>query len=275
MQKEIKITNPDKIIYPKQKIKKIDIINYYVEVADLMLPYVENRLLSVIRCHEGAGKECFFKKHPTTDKKMVNIKRDKDEEYFFINEKYQLIYQAQMGTIEFHTWGSSVAKINIPNMMVFDLDPDEELSLTKLRHAVLKVKSVLDELNLVSYLKTSGGKGYHIVVPFATSKNWDTFYDFSKQIALVVEDRWPKDFTTNLKKVERKGKNFIDYLRNNRGSTCVAPYSLRARDNATISFPISWDDLGRIKPNEITIKNYKKYLNNSWKDFFTINQKLK
>lgn len=275
MQKEIKITNPDKIIYPKQKIKKIDIINYYVEVADLMLPYVENRLLSVIRCHEGAGKECFFKKHPTTDKKMVNIKRDKDEEYFYINEKYQLIYQAQMGTIEFHTWGSSVAKINIPNMMVFDLDPDEELSLTKLRHAVLKVKSVLDELNLVSYLKTSGGKGYHIVVPFATSKNWDTFYDFSKQIALVVEDRWPKDFTTNLKKVERKGKIFIDYLRNNRGSTCVAPYSLRARDNATISFPISWDDLGRIKPNEITIKNYKKYLNNSWKDFFTTNQKLK
>ena len=159
--------------------------------------------------------------------------------------------------------------------MVFDLDPDEKLSLTKLRASVLKVKSVLDELNLVSFLKTSGGKGYHIVVPFVSSKNWDSFYDFSKQIATYVENKWPKEFTTNIRKSERKGKIFVDYLRNNRGSTCVAPYSVRARNGASVSMPISWKDLKNIKPNEITIKNYKKYINNSWEKFYKIDQKLK
>lgn len=273
--KEIKITNPDKILFPKDKITKIDVINYYIEVSKLMLPYVKNRLLSAIRCHDSINGECFFKKHPTTDKEIVNIFKDKGEEYFYISDSYELAYQAQNGTIEFHTWGSNVDNINKPNIMVFDLDPDEKLSLQKLRKAVLNVKSVLNELNLKSYLKTSGGKGYHIVVPFLESKNWESFYDFSKQIAIIVENKWTNDFTTNIKKDKRKGKIFIDYLRNNRGSTCVAPYSIRAKNTAPISMPISWEDLDNIKPNEVTIKNYKKYLNDSWKSFFKIKQKLK
>lgn len=272
---EIKITNPDKILFPKQKIKKLDIIKYYIEIAELMLPYVKNRLLSVIRCHENIEKECFFKKHPTTEIEFLHTKKEKTEEYFYITNTSELVYQAQLGTIEFHTWGSLAQKNNKPDIMVFDLDPDEKLSLTKLRTSVLKVKSVLDELNLVSFLKTSGGKGYHIVVPFVSSKNWDSFYDFSKQIATYVENKWPKEFTTNIRKSERKGKIFVDYLRNNRGSTCVAPYSVRARNGASVSMPISWKDLENIKPNEITIKNYKKYINNSWEKFYKIDQKLK
>lgn len=270
---EITITNPNKILFPKDKFKKIDIINYYIEVAHLMLPFIENRLLSVIRCHEGIKGECFFKKHPTTDK-FIHKKKDKGEDYFYINEKYGLIYQAQMGTIEFHIWGSCIPKINKPNLMVFDLDPDEKLSLTKLRTAVLKVKSVLDELKLKSFLKTSGGKGYHIVIPFSETKDWETFYNFSKQVALIIESKWPSEFTTNIKKSERKGKIFIDYLRNNRGSTCVAPYSIRARDNASISMPISWKDLNKIKPNEVNITNYQAYINKAWKNIFKTKQKL-
>lgn len=273
--KEIKITNPNKILFPKEQIKKIDVINYYINVANLMLPFVENRLLSVIRCHEGIKGECFYKKHPTTDKKMMNIKKLKGEEYFYIKNQEQLIYQVQMGTIEFHPWGSDVNQINKPNLMVFDLDPDEALSLSKLRSAVLKVKSVLDELNLKSFLKTSGGKGYHIVVPFGETKNWGKFYKFARHIAEFVEQNWPKDFTTNIRKSEREGKIFVDYLRNNKGSTCVAPYSIRVRNCATISMPISWEDLRKIKPNEITIKNYKNYINNAWDNFFEIEQKLK
>lgn len=273
--KNIKITSPDKILYPKDKIKKIDIINYYIDVCQLMLPFVKNRLLSVIRCHENIKKECFFKKHPTTDRDYVNTFLDGDEEYFYIDKNYQLITQVQNGTIEFHVSSGTIKKIDKPNVMVFDLDPDEKLSLDRLREAVVNVKSVLDELELQSFLKTSGGKGYHVVVPFSDCKNWDSFYEFSRQIALIVENKWQDKFTTNLKKVERKGKIFIDYLRNNRGSTCVAPYSLRARDKAPISFPISWEDLNNIKPNEINIKNYKEYINNSWNDFFKIKQKLK
>ena len=271
----VKISNPDKILFPKDKITKLDVINYYVEVSKLMLPYVENRLLSVIRCHEGIKKKCFFKKHPSNDKDMVHSFMDKDEEYYYLTNQTELVYQAQMGTIEFHPWGSLVAKINKPNIMIFDLDPDDKLSLNKLRDAVKKVKSILDELNLKSFLKTSGGKGYHIVVPFSNTKNWKTFYEFSQKIALYAEQKWPEIFTTNIKKDQRKGKIFLDYLRNNRGSTCVAPYSIRAREHAPISMPISWEDLTKIKPNEVTINNYLNYINSGWKDFSKIKQELK
>ena len=255
---DIKITNPDKVLFTKQKITKLDIIKYYIDIADLMLPFVSNRLLSVIRCHKGVGESCFYKKHPTTDKKMVKTKKVDGEEYFYIETNKQLIFQAQMGTIEFHVGGSNVEKFNKPNVMVFDLDPDEELSLEKLRSAVLKLKFVLDELNLKSFIKTSGGKGYHIVVPFSETKNWKTFYEFSEKIALLVENKWPNIFTTNIRKSERKNKIFVDYLRNSKRSTCVAPYSLRARDVASISMPIAWEDLNNIKPNEITIKKIPK-----------------
>ena len=141
-----------------------------------MLPFIENRLLSVIRCHDDNCKECFYKKHPTNDKDMVKTKKINGEEYFYINTQEELVYQVQMGTIEFHPWGSFVKTLNKPNMMVFDLDPDEKLPLEKLRDAVLKVKSVLDELNITSFLKTSGGKGYHIVAPFKISSSWKDFY---------------------------------------------------------------------------------------------------
>ena len=272
--KKIEITNPNKILVNKGKIKKIDVINYYIDIASLMLPFIENRLLSVIRCHGDNNKECFYKKHPSNDKDMVKIKKVNGEEYFYINTQEELVYQVQMGTIEFHPWGSFVKTLNKPNMMVFDLDPDEKLPLAKLRDAVLKVKSVLDELNIISFLKTSGGKGYHLVVPFKISSSWKDFYAISKKVAELVEAKWPNIFTTNIRKSERKGKIFIDYLRNNKGSTCVAPYSVRSRDNATVSMPIPWKDIHKIKPNEITIKNYKNYLNNSWTDYFKTNQTL-
>ncbi len=275
MNDEIKVTNPDKIVFPKDKITKMDVIRYYIDVCKLMLPFVSDRLLSVIRCHDGIDGECFFKKHPTTDRDFVNVYEDGKQEYFYINNDYQLITQAQNGTIEFHVGSSNIKKIEKPNIMVFDLDPDRKLSLTKLRNSVLNIKSVLDELNLKSFLKTSGGKGYHIVVPFKESSGWERFYDFARQIASLAESRWPKDFTTNIRKDERNDKIFIDYLRNNRGSTCVSAYSIRARDGAPISMPIAWENINNIKPNEVTIKNFKKYINSAWDSFFEVNQRLK
>lgn len=269
---KIKITNPDKIIF-KDGSSKLELINYYIDVNKLIMPHLKNRPLATLRCHSLDKKSCFFKKHPE-DKSLIEVFTDKGNEYFYISNLNQLIYQVQLGTIEFHTWASNVKTLEVPQFMVFDLDPDENLNLHILQDACLKVKSVLDELNLISFLKTSGGKGYHIVVPFKKSKNWDSFYNFSKQIALVCEQKWQNLFTTNIKKNTRKNKIFIDYMRNNRSSTCVCPYSVRARDLPTISMPISWKNIARIKPDEVTIKNYKKYINNSWDDFFTGNQRL-
>ena len=271
----IEITNPSKIIYPKEKVTKIDVMKYYSEVAELMLPYVKNRLLSVIRCHQGIMGECFFKKHPTTESQNINIFKLQNEEYFYLKNIKDIPYQAQMGTIEFHIWGSNIKKIDKPDIMTFDLDPDEKLSLEKLRQGVKYLKETLDSLNLVSFLKTSGGKGYHILLPFSSSKNWEKFNEFAKNIALLMEQKWPDLYTSNIRKEDRKGKIFVDYLRNKKGATCVAPYSLRARAGANISFPIAWENLDKIAPNEIDIFNFKNYLNdNVWSDFFLIKQKI-
>ena len=160
----------------------------------------------------------------------------------------------QKNSYEFHIWGSKVNSINNPNLMVFDLDPDEKLSLDKLREGVKNLKEILDDLGLKSFLKTSGGKGYHVVVPFNFKITWKKFYNVSKNIALLMERKWPDKYVTNIRKSKRKNKIFIDYYRNAKSSTFVAPYSVRLRDKASVSMPIKWSELGKIKPDDITIK---------------------
>ena len=272
----IEITNPEKLIYNKLGITKLEVVHYYERVAERMLPYVVCRPLSVIRCHGGVGGECFFKKHPTTEKDFVKTFIRDDEEYFYITTTKEIVFQSQMGTIEFHTNGASVKKLDNPNIMIFDLDPDERLELSSLREGVVKLKEVLDEIGLVCFLKTSGGKGYHIVVPFKNCKNWKIFLEFANNVAMLAQKKHPNLFTTNIRKINRKGKIFIDYLRNDRSSTCVSPYSLRARESGGISMPIKWGDLYKIAPSDVTILNYAKFLKriDPWKDFFEIEQKL-
>ena len=273
---EIEITNPEKILYPKQNITKLDVARYYADVAKFMMPYLDRRLLSVIRCHQGIKGKCFFKKHPTTESSHIKTYSfKKGEEYFYLTRPADIVFQAQMGTIEFHIWASTISAVEKPDIMTFDLDPDKTLDIAKLRDAVMKLKDVLDSLNLKSFLKTSGGKGYHILVPFSANCNFATFENFAKKVALLLEQKEPKLFTTNIRKEERKGKVFVDYLRNGLGATCVCPYSLRARDGAKISLPIRWKDLDKIKPNDIDIFNYKKYLNETaWQNFFKTSQKI-
>lgn len=274
---DIEITHPDKIVFLKSKIRKIDLVNYYKDIYLKMKPYLDNRLLSVIRYHIEKNQK-FFKKHP--DNEIVEkfyIKKPKIEEnlYFYISSKKQLINQIQLGTIEFHLWGSKVTNINSPDILVFDLDPDENISIDKLRKAVKTLKNVLDILGLKSFLKTSGGKGYHVYVPIKKCASYKKLENFSKKVAILLETKNPSLYVTTVSKEKRKGKIFIDFLRNKKGATCVCPYSLRIRDTATISFPISWKDLDTIKPNQITIKNYKKYLKTSpWSNFFKIEQEI-
>ena len=277
MKTSFNITNPDKLIYKKENITKLDIIKYYAHVADKMLPFLKERLLSAIRCPRGADSPCFFKKHATNQDQNISTVLKNGELYFYIKNKEQLLYQVQMGTLEFHVGGGKITARSKPNIMVFDLDPAPNVSLKQLRQGVTDLKNVLDGLNLVSFLKTSGGKGYHIVVPFSSCSSWESFSQFAKNIALFLENKFPNKYTSNIKKSERSGKIFIDYLRNDKGSTCVCAYSLRARPNAPISMPILWEDLNNIKPNEITIQNFKTYLKKQdpWQDFFKVKQSIK
>lgn len=271
---EIQLTNPQKKI--AQGVTKRDLATYYEKISYYMLSYIQNRPLSLIRCQEGIEHACFFKKHPQTEEERKNRFFYQKNEYFYIKEKADILYQAQMNTIEFHCWGCHYQNLSHPDMMVFDLDPDEKISLPQLRQGVLHLKKILDDLHLVSFLKTSGGKGYHVVVPFTSTKSWSSFLKFAKQVAELLVETYPDLYTTNIRKKERKGKIFIDYLRNQKGATCVVPYSLRARKKLPISMPILWKDLMVIAPDEVTIKNYTKYLKkNVWSGFFSITQMIK
>ena len=198
-------------------------------------------------------------------------------DYFYIEDSSGLISEAQMGTLEFHTWGSRADALEKPDMMVFDLDPDEGMALTTIRQGVRDLKSILDELALKAYLKTSGGKGYHIVVPFVPSADWNAFHDFAKRVAQVMSEKWPNLYTDNIRKARRKGRIFIDWVRNGRGATSIAPYSLRARTGATVSMPILWEELDTIAPNGIDM-NYallRIKQNDPWKDFYNTKQELR
>lgn len=277
---EFIISNPDRIVYPEKKITKSDIAHYYRNISEEMLPYLLGRPLSVLRCNKDIYQG-FIKKHPV--KKVRGIStflipgNDASKKmYFSISSEEGILSEVQSGTVEFHIWGSKKEHLEHPDYMVFDLDPDEGMPLSKIRRGVMDLKQILDECGLVSFLKTSGGKGYHIVVPFLKSGNWESFSDFAFKIAKIMEERWPNAYTTNIRKKNRKGKIFIDWLRNKRGATSVAPYSLRARKKAGISMPIAWSELNKIAPDDITIETaLKRKGKDPWKDFFDVAKKQK
>ncbi|MGI6084155.1 MAG: DNA ligase D [Acetivibrionales bacterium] len=280
--KGIKITSPDKVIFENPEITKADVIRYYEAVSERMLPYVSRRILSIVRCPKGVSEACFYKKHPGPETKGVvtlPLTNDSGEtkEYFYIENVSGLLSEVQMGTLEFHTWGSRVDELEKPDIMVFDLDPDEGMDIERVRQGVRDLRSILTELSLKSYLKTSGGKGYHVVVPLKPSVDWDTFHDFAKGVAEVMENKWPERYTSNVRKTKRKDKIFIDWIRNARGATSIAPYSLRARKGAKVSMPILWEELDKIAPDAISIEEALSRIKNNdpWEDFFSNNQMLK
>ena len=273
--KKIEITNPDKIIYKNPKITKIDIINYYKKVSKRMLPLIENRLISTIRYPNGSKGNSFFKKHfenlhKFLGMKRLNNKKEHQNDYYYIKDMNGLISEVQMNSYEFHIWGSKVNDIRHADRLVFDLDPDEHLSIDKLREGVKDLKSILDDYKLESYLKTSGGKGYHIIVPLHNLVTWKEARTIAKNIAKLMEAKWPDKYTSNMKKEKRKGKIFIDWVRNTKGATSVAPYSLRKKKKLTVSMPISWSELDKIKPDEITIAEALKRLKRKdpWKNLY-------
>lgn len=275
----ITITHPEKLIYPKPKISKLDIALYYQAVAGRMMPFLQKRLISTIRSPEGIDGEKFFKKHLNNKnagigKKWLPNDSGKKEDYYYMKDIEGLISEVQQNSFEFHIWGSLVNRLEHPDMLVFDLDPDEKLDIKKIRGGVKDLKSILDELSLTSFLKTSGGKGYHVVVPIHSIKSWEKAREFAKNIAKLMEMKRPEKYTSNVRKETRKNRIFIDWIRNTRGATSVAPYSLRLRDGAPVSMPIRWSELDKISPNEITMDIALKRLKRKdpWEGFFEVDQ---
>lgn len=280
--KKIRVTSPDKEMYGAAGVTKEDVALYYDKVHERMQPYVTNRILSLLRCPEGISGECFYQKHVEKpgkgmEKIAIEEKSGENEDYLYIKDVTGMISAVQMGTLEFHTWGSRIPEIEFPDMMVFDLDPAEGMDIGTVRQGVRDMKEILDELSLTSFLKTSGGKGYHVVVPLNATSDWEVVREFAKLCAQAMEERWPDRYTSNMRKEKRKGKIFIDWVRNGRSATSVAAYSLRAREGAPVSMPILWEELDDVLPNGIRLKDALERLKKEdpWKDFFSSSQGLK
>ena len=272
----IRITSPDKVIFDDPEITKADVVRYYAKVAQRMMPYVGYRILSIVRCPKGISQSCFYKKHPGPDNRgivtmPIRTGSGETEDYFYIENAAGLLFEAQMGTVEFHTWGSRVDQLEKPDTMVFDLDPDEGMNLETVRQGVKDIKSLLEQLSLISYLKTSGGKGYHVVVPLKPAVEWDTFHGFARRIAEAMEQQWPDRYTSNVRKKQRTHKIFIDWIRNGRGATSIAPYSLRARKGARVSMPITWKELDTVAPDGVAMAEALRRIggDDPWEGFFS------
>jgi bifunctional non-homologous end joining protein LigD len=280
----VKLTNPSKVLYPEQGLTKLDLADYYVCVAEWMLPHVVDRPLALVRCPNGRGKPCFFQKHPgengPTYLKPVDISRSGTPEFnLVIKNSAGLIELVQMGVLEIHIWGSRIKNLEKPDRLIFDLDPDPTVEWPKVVTAAREVKLVLEELGLVAFLKTTGGKGLHLVVPVQPRSEWDEAKAFCKAVADLIVRAAPDRFIATMSKAARKGKIFIDYLRNGRGATAIAPYSTRARDGAPVSVPISWDELSsKLHSDQFTVENLSSRLDrlktDPWADMGQVKQTI-
>jgi len=245
----VKLSSPQKVLYADQGVTKADIAAHYERVADRMMPHVERRLLSLVRCPDGADGQCFFQKHdskgfPAQLKRMEIAESDgKKDNYLYATDLSALIAGVQMGTLEFHIWGSRIANIEKPDRLVFDLDPDEGLGFADVRDAAFDVRDRLAKIGLQTVPLVTGGKGVHVIAPVAPRVEWQEVKEFARGFAKLLEDEAPDRYVANMAKAKRKGRIFVDYLRNERGSTAICPYSTRARKGAPVATPVSWDEL--------------------------------
>jgi bifunctional non-homologous end joining protein LigD len=268
----VHLSHPDKILFPDHGLTKRDLANYYTQVADWMLPHVVDRPLAIVRCPAGSGKPCFFQKHPgegaSNQLRQVNISAaGKPEYHVAIDDVAGLISLVQMGVLEIHVWGSRAEQLEKPDRLIFDLDPDPAVDWPQVVNAARAVRGLLEELGLTSFLKTTGGKGLHLVVPVVPRLDWSEAKSFCRAVADLMVQAAPDQFIATMSKAARKGKIFIDYLRNGRGATSVAPYSTRAKPGATVSAPISWEELSaRLHSDHFTIENLPLRLSKLKKD---------
>jgi bifunctional non-homologous end joining protein LigD len=278
------LTNPNKILYPEDKITKRDVLEYYKAVHKWILPYVVNRPLTLVRC-PATYKKCFFQKH--IDNKAVSAlhqisikEKIGEDDYIYIDNLDGLLALPQLNALEIHIWGSQIKKVEYPDQMIFDLDPAEGLPWKKVVEAAFEIKEVLDSYKLKSFVKTTGGKGLHVVIPIKPEYDWSEVKNFSKILVDYLVMNHPNKYIGTMNKVKRKNKIFIDYLRNQRGATAIAPYSIRARKGAPCAVPLAWDELtNNIRDTsyniETVIKRLKSLKKDPWADFFKIKQSLK
>ncbi len=255
------LTNADRVLYPAQGLTKGDLWQYYKLVEKLILPHVAGRPLTLVRCPDGRHEDCFFQKHvsETVPKVLETIPVKEGggiESYMVVDSPAGLAALVQMGVLEIHTWNSRKEKLEYPDRFVMDIDPDATVAWDKVVEAAVILRERLSELGLTSFLKTTGGKGLHVVVPLAARQDWEEVKAFTRALAEDIARRAPDAFTSKMTKARRVGRIFVDYMRNIRGATAVEVYSTRAKANAPVSAPVEWEELADgVRSDSFNIRN--------------------
>jgi bifunctional non-homologous end joining protein LigD len=245
----VRVTNPDRVMFPRQGATKRAIAEYYAEAAELMLPFLSRRPLTLVRCPEGRGEECFFQKHAGAsvpdDIQRISIEErsGKTRDYMLVNSRRGLVATAQVGALELHIWGSRSDRLERPERVVFDLDPDESVRFTTVRDAAFELREVLEAAGLQSFALLTGGKGVHVIVPIRRTRPWADVKDFAQGVATRLAEAAPERYVAKASKELRKDRIYLDWLRNERGATAIAPWSPRARPGASIAAPVDWEEL--------------------------------
>jgi bifunctional non-homologous end joining protein LigD len=249
---KVKISNRERVIDPDRGVTKGQLADHYAAVASIMLPWVGSRPISLVRCPQGRAKKCFFQKHDAgtfgADVHHVAIleKDGHEEPYLYLDTPDGLLTCVQMGTIEFHGWGARIEDVEKADRLVFDLDPDEGLDFEAVRTAAFHFRDILKQIGLETFPMVTGGKGVHVIAPLTPRAEWPEVKDFAHRLAMAVAQSDPANFTAALPKAQRKGRIFVDYLRNQRGATAVMPYAVRARPGAPLAASISWKEMETI-----------------------------
>lgn len=292
---DVKITHPDKIFSVTKTVSKRQIAEYYDQVSEWILPHIAYRPLLIMRCPSQAQFKCFFQKHHkgsfpkeiypiNVEEPRIHVFKSRkkseeisDYEFLMVKNKTGLISLVQFDVLEIHPWGSQSKNLEKPDRIIFDMDPDPEIPWKEVLKSAVHLREELQALGLQSFLKISGGKGLHLMLPIVPKQDWTTIKNFTQAFAQYIVQKTPEKYIATISKKERKGKIFLDYLRNSRGATAVAAYSTRAREAAPISMPMTWSAISKIKsPDQFNVENALLYLKKStvdpWKGFFECRQ---
>ncbi len=281
----IGLSNLEKVLYPEQGLTKGALVAYYAAVAKYMLPHLAGRPLTIVRCPDGRHKHCFYQKHSKDGQPpaihRVPIEEDGEKnDYMAVDDLAGLLGLVQLGALEISTWGCRRDRVERPDVLIFDLDPDEALPFSQVVDAAFEVRGQLEGLGLESFVKTTGGKGLHLVVPIERRTGWDEAKEFCHQVALAMTRMRPDRYVAVAGKGKRNRKIFIDYLRNGFGASAIAPYSTRAREGAPVAAPITWDELrAGIAPADFTVLSMPRRIaslkRDPWHGYDKVKQSIK
>ena len=279
----VTLTHPDKVMFPDTGITKATLVAYYAAVAERMLPHIQDRPLSLVRDTDGTLQQTFYQKHKLAgmpkaihDGQLEKMS-GKESRILWVDDLAGLIGGVQMNVLEFHVWGSLRQQPDLPHRMIFDIDPDEGLGFGDVKQAALDIRGVLEALGLQSWPLLSGGKGVHVVVPLLPEADWEEVKSFCQDFAELLARTDPSRFVANMSKAKRKGRMFLDYLRNGQGATAICPWSTRARPGASCAVPVSWDELPTLKSAnafDVFAAAARAQQPDAWEGYFDVEQTL-